>query len=113
MRHQFDSTTCSTMRERLTERLHTQFSPTHLDVVDESHQHNVPAGAESHFKVTLVCMQFETQPLIKRHRAVYQALAGDIQNAIHALALHTYTPAEWQAKGNLSPASPACRGGGR
>ncbi len=102
-----------TMRERLTERLHTQFAPSYLEVIDESHQHNVPAGAESHFKVTLVCTQFEAQPLIKRHRAVHQALAGDIQAAIHALALHTYTPAEWLAKGGEAPASPPCRGGGR
>ena len=102
-----------TMQQRLAERLQAQFTPVHLDVVDESHQHSVPDGAESHFKVTLVCAQFEAKSLIKRHRAVYQALAGDIQNAIHALALHTYTPAEWQAKGAEAPASPPCRGGGR
>ncbi|MEL6710752.1 MAG: BolA/IbaG family iron-sulfur metabolism protein [Pseudomonadota bacterium] len=102
-----------TMQERLAERLETHFAPTHLDVIDESHQHNVPAGAESHFKVTLVCAQFEAQPLIKRHRAVHQALADGIQDAIHALALHTYTPEEWQAKGGEAPASPPCRGGGR
>ena len=101
------------IQQRLTERLHTRFSPVHLHVLNESHQHNVPAGAESHFKVTLVCTQFEGQPLIKRHRAVYQALADDIQPAIHALALHTYTPAEWQDKDTQAPASPPCRGGGR
>ena len=98
---------------RITERLRNQFAPSHIDVVDESHQHNVPAGAESHFKVTLVSEHYRGQSLIKRHRAVHQALAGDIQDAIHALALHTYTPDEWQAKGNQAPVSPACRGGGR
>lgn len=102
-----------TMQERLTERLRTQFSPALLEVVDESHQHNVPAGAESHFKVTLVCTQFTDQPLIKRHRAVYRALAGDIQDAIHALALHTYTPTEWQVRNTKVPTSPPCHGGGR
>jgi BolA protein len=29
---------------------------------------------------------------------------------VHALALHTYTPEEWDATG-VSPASPDCRGG--
>lgn len=102
-----------TLQQRLTERLQAQFTPVHLDVVNESGQHNVPAGAESHFKVTLVCTQFAEQPLIRRHRAVYQALAGDIQAAIHALALHTYTPEEWKAKETEAPASPPCHGGRR
>jgi BolA protein len=102
-----------TMLDRITERLQNTFSPIHLEVLDESHQHNVPAGAESHFKVTLVCEQFTGQALLKRHRAVNQAIDGDIRTAIHALALHTYTPTEWQAKGELAPASPQCRGGGR
>ena len=98
---------------QITERLQTQFALDYLEVLDESHQHNVPAGAESHFKVTLVSEQYIGQSLLKRHRSVYQALAGDIQDAIHALAMHTYTPDEWHAKETQAPASPACRGGER
>lgn len=85
----------------------------HLEVLNESHMHNVPAGSESHFKVTVVSGQFAGLPLIRRHRAVNHALAGDIQNAIHALALHTMTPEEWFAQGGQVPESPLCLGGNK
>jgi len=101
-----------TMQSRITELLQAEFAPLHLEVVDESHMHNVPPGAESHFKVTLVSDRFAGQMLIKRHRAVNQALAG-VMDDIHALALHTLTPEEWFAKGGQSPASPPCLGGSK
>ena len=102
-----------TMKEQITQRLTQEFSPLHLEVIDESHTHNVPEGSESHFKVTLVTEEFKEQPLIRRHRAVNAALAGDIQGAIHALALHTLTPEEWFAKGGEVPQSPECLGGSK
>lgn len=101
------------MRDRISDRLTAEFSPLHIEVVDESHTHNVPEDAQSHFKVTLVTDQFESQPLIKRHRAVNKALEGDIRDRIHALALHTMTPEEWFAKGGRAPESPPCLGGGK
>ena len=42
----------------------------HLEVINESHQHNVPAGSESHFKVVIVSDDFEDQSLINRHRKI-------------------------------------------
>ncbi len=102
-----------TMKEQIAQRLTQEFAPLHLEVIDESHTHNVPEGSESHFKVTLVTERFNELPLIRRHRAVNTALAGDIQNAIHALALHTLTPEEWFAKGGEVPQSPECLGGGK
>jgi len=101
------------MREKITEKLTQDFSPLHIEVIDESHTHNVPEGSESHFKVTLVTDKFNQVPLIRRHRAVNGSLAGEIQNAIHALALHTLTPDEWFAKGGQVPQSPDCLGGGK
>jgi len=85
----------------------------HVEVLDESHTHNVPEGSESHFKVTLVSDKFEGKSLINRHRAVNAALDGDIRDAIHALALHTMTPEEWFNKGGKAPESPPCLGGGK
>lgn len=84
---------------------------TALEVIDESHQHSVPEGAESHFKATIVSDAFDGMPLIKRHRLVHQIL-GEIMQQIHALALHTYTPAQWHERAD-SPDSPQCRGGSR
>lgn len=97
------------IRERLTEAFH----PLHLEVVDESHMHAVPEGAQSHFKVTLVAESFTGQTLVHRHRAVNSLLAGEFAQGLHALALHTMTPEEWFAKGGVSPVSPPCLGGSK
>ncbi len=102
-----------TVREHIEDKLKTDFAPLHLEVVNESHMHNVPEGAESHFKVVLVTEQFAGQSLIKRHRAVNQLLADEISQQIHALALHTMTPEEWFAKGGQAPGSPLCQGGSK
>jgi len=85
----------------------------HLDVVNESNNHNVPPGSESHFKVVLVSNEFENQGLVARHRTVNKLLAEELANNIHALALHTYTEAEWLARSEGAPMSPPCLGGGK
>ena len=86
-------------------------TPTHLELLNESHMHAVPPGSESHFKLVIVSDEFEGLNAVKRHQAVYRSL-GDLMQQIHALALHTYSPAEWQASGQ-APDSPDCMGGGR
>ena len=95
------------IRQKLTDA----FQPFHLEVIDESGNHNVPEGSESHFKVTLVTNTFEGQGLVQRHRAVNRTLADELANGIHALALHTMTPDEWYEKQGESPESPPCLGG--
>jgi len=103
-----------TIAAMIEKKLLTAFSPLHLDVVNESHKHNVPVGSESHFKVIIVSQEFEDERLIKRHRAVNAILSEELAEKIHALALHTYTEKEWQdyyAKN--TPLSPNCLGGGK
>lgn len=87
------------------------FQPQHLELANESHMHSVPPGSESHFRLVLVSPAFAGQRPVARHQAVYAAL-GPLMQEIHALALHTFTPEEWQASG-MAPASPACLGGSR
>jgi BolA protein len=97
--------------DRIKQQLIESFFPIHIEVIDESHSHNVPEGSESHFKVTVVSEQFTGKPLIKRHREINTALKQEFDQGIHALALHTMTPEEWFAKGGASPESPPCLGG--
>jgi acid stress-induced BolA-like protein IbaG/YrbA len=56
-------------------------------------------GTRDHFQVTVVARQFDGKSLVEQHQLVYaplrEALAGDA-GAIHALAVRTYTPAQWQ-----------------
>lgn len=96
------------------QKLREAFAPEVLQVENESYKHSVPAGAESHFKVILVCQQFEGQRLLVRHRAVNTVLSTELSGQIHALALHTYSPTEWQQLGTIPvPASPDCLGGSK
>ncbi|MCU7650131.1 BolA family protein [Pseudomonas piscis] len=81
--------------------------PAHLQVLDESHMHS--RGQETHFKAVLVSEQFAGLNSVKRHQKVYATL-GELMGQFHALALHTYTPQEWEKIG-AAPASPTCAGG--
>ena len=55
--------------ERMTSQLQEVLTPVHLELTDESHQHSVPAGAESHFNLLIVSPVFEGKRLVQRHQA--------------------------------------------
>ncbi|MGY3866413.1 BolA family protein [Aeromonas bivalvium] len=95
------------MQETIEARLSEALSPSHLEVLNESHMHRTEPGAESHFKVIVVSEAFVGQRLIARHRQINQLLAELLAGPIHALALHTYTAEEWQQKG-MAPRTPGC-----
>lgn len=101
------------IKETIEDKMHQHFEPEFLDVVDESHLHNVPIGAESHFKVVIVSDSFTGQRLLARHRLVYGLLQEELNTKIHAIALHTYTTGEWRILDPSLLTSPRCRGGGR
>jgi BolA protein len=104
----------TTTQQMIEKKLQESFSPLHLEVIDESHNHSVPEGAESHFKVVLVSDSFAGEKLIQRHRRVNQVLAEELsEGGVHALALHTMTPEDWFNRGGTSPDSPECLGGSK
>jgi len=100
------------VQTNIEDKLANGINAMHLEVVNESNSHNVPPGSESHFKVVLVSNDFEGLSLIARHRIINKLLADELQQQIHALALHTYTESEWRARHGEAPLSPPCRGGG-
>jgi BolA protein len=87
--------------------------PTVLEVVNESHRHNVPPNSESHFKLLIVSEGFTNLRKVARHQKIYAALASQLAGPVHALALHTYTPQEWQQRQAAAPQSPNCMGGSK
>jgi len=79
--------------------LRQAFAPVHLRVDDESAEHAGHAGAASgggHFRVVIVADAFRGLDPVSRHSAVYTALGSAMWSDIHALALRTLTPEEWQ-----------------
>ena len=85
--------------------------PIHLEVLNESGNHNVPAGSESHFKVVLVADVFRGKGLLARHRLVNELLEDELAGPVHALSLNTLSGEEWFDRGGESRRSPECLGG--
>ena len=87
-------------KEKIEKILRETLSALYVEVKDESALHVGHAGAASgggHYRVTIVSPMFEGRKLMEQHRLVYQALAAEMQTNIHALALNTLTPGQWQA----------------
>lgn len=95
------------------QKLRSQLQPSHLDVINESHMHSVPANSETHFKIVIATDAFEGETLIKRHRTINKLLAEELAGGVHALALHTMTPQEWEKKQGIVAGSPKCLGGSK
>lgn len=81
------------MVERIRERLVGALAPLELDVLDEGHKHAGHANAgKGHFHVRIVSAAFAGVLPIKRHRMVYAALDGLMDNGIHALSIDAQPP---------------------
>ncbi len=55
-----------------------------------------PQQDDNHFQLLIVSEQFAGKSMVEQHQLVYRALGDAMQEAIHALALRTYTPEQWQ-----------------
>jgi BolA protein len=78
----------TSMLEEIRARLQSAFSPTELEVLDEGYKHAGHGNAgKGHFHVRIVSAAFTGQLPLKRHRMVYTAMAGLMDNGIHALSI--------------------------
>ena len=98
----------SERRTRIEQRLADELDLLHLEVADESSNHNVPDGSESHFKVVAVAAEFAQLSRIERHRAINGLIQQEFDAGMHALAIHAYTESEWQSRFGEAPMSPPC-----
>ncbi|HAJ76634.1 MAG TPA: transcriptional regulator [Gammaproteobacteria bacterium] len=102
----------SSVQQIIQMKLEAALNPSMITVENESHMHGGQA-TESHFKLTVVAEQFSNLPRVKRHQHVYALLSQELNNGIHALALHLYSPVEWEQRQQSVAASPECRGGSK
>jgi BolA protein len=76
---------------RMENALRARFSPSALEVIDESAQHAGHAGAapggETHYRIRMTSAAFEGLSRLDRQRAVNAALADEFAAGLHALAL--------------------------
>lgn len=101
------------MQQTIERKLSQSLAPSHLEVINETHMHNVPPDSESHFKVIVVSDQFNDLSLIKRHQAINVLLKSELAESIHALSLKTFTPQEWSEQNGSVDESPPCLGGSK
>jgi BolA family transcriptional regulator, general stress-responsive regulator len=76
--------------------------PVEMELADESEQHRghagYAAGGGTHWRLSIVSPRFAGQPVVARHRMVYQALGSLMQHPIHALAITARAPQETKGK---------------
>ncbi len=102
----------SALVRRIRSRLGAAIEASVLEVFNESHMHNVPPKAETHFRVVVVSSRFEGMNRLRRHRLIHRALAEELGGPVHALAVDALTPADWLTRGETPSVSPDCQGGG-
>lgn len=76
-------------------RLAEAFTPSALDVMDESHLHEGHPGAregKGHFRVVIVADAFAGKMPLERHRMIFDALGDLMQTDIHALSVKAAPP---------------------
>lgn len=52
-------------------------------------------GDGRHFNARVVSDKFAGLTMIKQHKLVYASLGDNMESAIHALSIKTYTPEQW------------------
>jgi acid stress-induced BolA-like protein IbaG/YrbA len=64
----------------------------------QAHVQDLTGGGD-HYQVTVVSSEFSGKRLVQQHQMVYTALQEAMSSeAIHALALKTYTPEAWASQ---------------
>jgi BolA protein len=91
-----------TYQDRIRQKLTDMFSPIHLKIIDDSARHkghaeHDPRG-ETHFKIRIVSENFAGLSRVARHRLVYDALATELKERVHALNIESLAPNEYNLK---------------
>jgi BolA protein len=79
-------------------KLQHAFSPTRLELVDDSDRHHGHAGhtgaGESHFNLKIEAQAFAGKARVMRQRMVMKALADELAGPVHALSIVATAPGE-------------------
>ena len=87
----------TTRIDRMRQLLNAALSPESLEIRDDSTLHAGHAGARDgagHYAVKIVALAFAGQPMIKRHRLIYESVADMMPREIHALSIDARAPGE-------------------
>lgn len=91
-----------TVKETMVAKLTAALAPVSLDVIDDSAKHaghilhpgGVEPRGETHFTVRVTAAAFAGKSRLQRHRLVNEALAQELNDGVHALAIEARAPGE-------------------
>ena len=83
----------------LEKKLHNEFSPDKLEIVNESHLHaghqpGFDGTGESHIRIRITSPHFNTTSRVERHRKINALLSDEFENGLHAVAIEAHSSAE-------------------
>jgi BolA family transcriptional regulator, general stress-responsive regulator len=76
------------------ERLQAAFSPTQLDIIDDSEKHKGHAGSRDgagHYTLVISAPSFTKKNRVDAHREIYAVLNDLIPHEVHALVIKIVT----------------------
>jgi BolA protein len=86
--------------DRIRDKISTALAPSRLEIEDDSQRHhghgghNPDGGGETHFNVVVESAAFAGKSRVERQRLVYDILADELKERVHALALKLSAPGE-------------------
>ncbi|MDT2020620.1 BolA family transcriptional regulator [Methylocella sp. CPCC 101449] len=91
-----------TVKDTMIAKLTAALAPASLDVIDDSAKHaghmlhpgGVEPRGETHFTVRITAEAFAGKSRLQRHRLVNDALAQELRDGVHALAIEAKAPNE-------------------
>lgn len=79
------------VRDDIEKKLSLKFTPSHLEVLDDSEKHRGHAGSrpggETHFRVRIASPELDGLTRVAQHRAVMETLDAELKSGVHALAI--------------------------
>ena len=79
------------MEERIKKILHKNFTPSTMEVINESHLHagheDFVNTNETHFKIKVTANCFDNLSRVDKHRMIYKALNDLFQEGLHSVVI--------------------------
>jgi BolA protein len=81
-----------TLQDKIEAALQAEFSPSRLEVVNESRMHaghnpEAAATGQTHFRIRITAETLSGMSRVNQHRAINAALAFGFDEGLHALAI--------------------------
>lgn len=100
-----------TRENRIKQKLQAAIQDAEVYLENESQNHSVPKGSETHFKLLIVSDQFTGLSKVARQRMVYSYLDSEFESGLHALTIRAISFEERNNGQGENFVSPECLGG--